>query len=309
MNIVTPIPTSLVFTTANVNTEAARRDNVLRETIPQSSQSDESAQQKGLGSESDRARAPGQPPAPVTYERPQPQTSGAATGLNQTDRDGDKDNGSDESAGKEGAEDRQQQQASQQEIEQLKQRDVEVRTHEKAHSSTGGQYAGNPQFEFQSGPDGNRYAVDGEVSIDISDAATPQQTLRKMQQIRAAALAPADPSPQDLKVAAEAAKKAFDARAEIAREATQKATEAPSANTVQVPTLDEIIANNTVSTPTRQLDEAVLSSRDNDKDNDYEQGERALEIDRTLMKSRIGVIQQFYQNVSEPHSTGFQASA
>jgi hypothetical protein len=140
----------------------------------------------------------------------------------------EKDNAQDESAGKEGAEQEQrnQQQSAQpvlteedkQEIEDLKARDQEVRTHEQAHAATGGQYAGSPQYEYTTGPDNKRYVTGGEVSIDISEEPSAEQTLRKMQQVRAAALAPAQPSSQDLKVAAEAAQKAFDARNDIAKE-------------------------------------------------------------------------------------------
>jgi len=99
-------------------------------------------------------------------------------------------------------------------IRELKKRDAEVRRHEAAHASAGGPYAGSPSFEFQRGPDGGQYAVGGEVSIDTSPEDTPEETIRKMEIVRRAALAPADPSPQDLRVAAEAQQKAADARSE-----------------------------------------------------------------------------------------------
>lgn len=89
-------------------------------------------------------------------------------------------------------------------ISQLAARDREVRTHEQAHAAVGGQYAGSPTYSFQRGPDGVRYAVGGEVSIDTGKAATPEETIRKAQVVRQAALAPAEPSPQDRRVAAEA---------------------------------------------------------------------------------------------------------
>ncbi len=315
MNIVTPIPTSLVFTTANVNTESARRDNVLRETIPQTSENEQSASQKGLGSEGDRAKAPGQTPAPVTYERPQIQ-SNVAQSFSQAQGDADvsKDNASDESAGKEDAEQRQKEQ---QEVQQLKSRDKEVRTHEKAHAAIGGQYAGAPQYDFTTGPDGRRYATDGEVSIDISSAQTPEQTLRKMQQVRAAALAPAQPSAQDLKVAAEASQKAFDARQDIAeanRKESTAATQPSESEPVRptVPSLDDIIANNNVSIPTRTLDDALLEAREADRaanrDNTSSPN-RSLDYPAEEMSSRIGVIQRFYAGVSGSDNQGFSASA
>ena len=226
MNFVAPILTAIAYPTANTNTESARRDNVQRETIPKTGDAEQGASQKGLGSEADKARSPGLPQPPVTYDRPQIQTDLQAAFQNVFGQE--KDNAQDESAGKEGAEQEQrnQQQSAQpvlteedkQEIEDLKARDQEVRTHEQAHAATGGQYAGSPQYEYTTGPDNKRYVTGGEVSIDISEEPSAEQTLRKMQQVRAAALAPAQPSSQDLKVAAEAAQKAFDARNDIAKE-------------------------------------------------------------------------------------------
>lgn len=109
-------------------------------------------------------------------------------------------------------------------VRQLKDRDAEVRRHENAHASVGGQYAGSPQYEYQTGPDGKRYAVGGSVSIDISPVpGEPEKTIEKMRIVRAAALAPAEPSGQDRRVAAEATKTEASARSELAE---QKAAEA-----------------------------------------------------------------------------------
>ncbi len=103
----------------------------------------------------------------------------------------------------------------QREVRQLSARDREVRAHEAAHAAVGGQYAGAPSYEFERGPDGVSYAVGGEVSIDTGRAATPEETLQKAQVVRRAALAPADPSPQDRRVAAQATRLESQARAEI----------------------------------------------------------------------------------------------
>lgn len=98
----------------------------------------------------------------------------------------------------------------------LKVRDREVRAHEQAHLATAGQYAaGGASFTFQVGPDGNRYAIGGEVPVDISSGTTPEETIRKMDRIRAAALAPAEPSAADRQIAAQASMKAAQARQEI----------------------------------------------------------------------------------------------
>ena len=105
----------------------------------------------------------------------------------------------------------------QQQVLQLKQIDRQVRAHEQAHLSVGGDLVrGGASFTYQTGPDQQRYAVAGEVSIDVSPASTPQETLPKAAHIRAAALAPADPSVQDQSVAAQAERMAGEARIEIA---------------------------------------------------------------------------------------------
>jgi len=104
-------------------------------------------------------------------------------------------------------------------VRTLSQRDSEVHAHENAHSAVGGQYAGSASYTYQRGPDGVNYAVGGEVSIDVGAIpGNPQATLEKMQLVQRAALAPAEPSSQDRKVAALASQQANQARAEIVRE-------------------------------------------------------------------------------------------
>lgn len=91
------------------------------------------------------------------------------------------------------------------EVDRLKARDAEVKRHEQAHASVGGAHAGSPQYEWERGPDGRLYAVGGEVQIDVAPVqGDPEKTIEKMRQVRAAALAPAEPSSQDRQVAARA---------------------------------------------------------------------------------------------------------
>lgn len=98
-------------------------------------------------------------------------------------------------------------------------RDRRVRTHEQAHAAVAGQYGGSPVYEFERGPDGVAYAVSGHVPIDTRKIPDdPEATLAKAQQIRRAAMAPADPSPQDRRVALEALRLEMQARAEILAE-------------------------------------------------------------------------------------------
>lgn len=106
----------------------------------------------------------------------------------------------------------------QRQLDELQNRDVEVRQHEQTHKAVGGSYAGSISYEYQQGPDGKRYAVGGEVSIDVSTEKDPAATAAKMRQVRAAALAPAEPSAQDRSVAAEAMKKENEARQEVNQE-------------------------------------------------------------------------------------------
>jgi len=114
-------------------------------------------------------------------------------------------------------------------LSRLRARDREVRAHEAAHAAVGGSLVrGGPSYTLQRGPDGRSYAIGGEVQLDTSAVANdPEATLQKSNQIRAAALAPAEPSPQDLRVAANASQLAAKARVDIA---VQRRNEAQQAN-------------------------------------------------------------------------------
>lgn len=137
----------------------------------------------------------------------------------------------------------------QQQVQELKARDTEVRTHEAAHLAAAGPYAsGGPNFEYTTGPDGKRYATGGSVSIDTSPiAGDPDATIRKMQQVRAAALAPADPSGQDQAVAAQAAAQLAQAQADAGKQdepqaaggdASEASTESEQADDASTPSPD-----------------------------------------------------------------------
>lgn len=107
-------------------------------------------------------------------------------------------------------------------IRELASRDREVRQHEQAHVSVGGPYAGAPSFRYERGPDGRPYAVSGEVPIDVAPIpGNPEATLRKMEVVRRAALAPAETSPQDRQVAALANQLTLQAQSELSAERTR----------------------------------------------------------------------------------------
>ncbi|MHA2279299.1 MAG: putative metalloprotease CJM1_0395 family protein [Promethearchaeota archaeon] len=86
--------------------------------------------------------------------------------------------------------------------------DQEVKRHERAHKRAAGPFAeGGPTYEYEQGPDGRRYAVGGEVLVDITPVpGDPVATIAKMQRVQRAALAPRHPSEEDVAVAATAAR-------------------------------------------------------------------------------------------------------
>lgn len=116
--------------------------------------------------------------------------------------------------------------AERDQVEKLKARDAEVRRHEQAHAAVGGQYASAPSYTFQQGPDGRRYAIGGEVQIDVAPVpGDPEATIDKMGVVKAAALAPAEPSSADRRVAAFADAQRLQAMAELATLKTEERME------------------------------------------------------------------------------------
>ncbi|HHJ13367.1 MAG TPA: hypothetical protein ENJ79_03190 [Gammaproteobacteria bacterium] len=175
-----------------------------------------------------------QAPTPLTLSRPAERPAGGATQrpvdrpqradgvTDRPQRAGGGRTGTREPAADRGirADERELSEQERSEVEKLKQRDREVRAHEAAHKAAAGSLArGGANFEYQQGPDGRRYAVGGEVSIDTSKVPDdPQATLRKAQTIRRAANAPAQPSGQDRAVATEAGRMEAEARRELQEE-------------------------------------------------------------------------------------------
>lgn len=102
-------------------------------------------------------------------------------------------------------------------LAELKQADTAVRNHEMAHvAAGGGLITSGASFSYKKGPDGKNYAIAGEVGIDTAPVpGDPQATLQKMQQVKSAALAPASPSSQDIKVASQATALASKALSEL----------------------------------------------------------------------------------------------
>ena len=104
-------------------------------------------------------------------------------------------------------------------VVELKKCDAHVKQHERAHLAAAGPYAkGGPRYNYVKGPDGKRYAVGGSVQLDTSKVPNdPEATIEKARTIKRAALAPADPSPKDRRIAAEADRVALEAQQELAK--------------------------------------------------------------------------------------------
>lgn len=108
-------------------------------------------------------------------------------------------------------------------VAKLAARDREVRLHEAQHQAAAGTLAvGGPQFTYQTGPDGKLYAVGGEVKMSFPSGQDPEDTISRAAQMRAAATAPANPSGQDLAVAAQAAAMETRARQQLNKQGEQQ---------------------------------------------------------------------------------------
>ena len=122
-------------------------------------------------------------------------------------------------------------QQEKQEVAELQMTDAQVRAHEQAHkAAAGGLRTSSPNYEYETGPDGEKYAVAGDVNVSYQHSQDPEVNLRNAQQLKASALAPADPSAQDRKVAAQADREIAQARQEILEEQKQTDEEDNNSN-------------------------------------------------------------------------------
>ena len=227
MIITPPAFTNLNPYPGNPVVDVARRENLRRDIIEPVTQAERGAAEKGVISEdksrnhntanghtySDEIKNRGTELKQAIEGRGEESSgreqNGEGGNNGQNNQDGRQDNSAEQP----------QQAAEQRELVELKKRDAEVKAHEQAHASVGGQLAGSPSYSYQTGPDGQKYAVGGEVNIDLAEVpGDPQATIIKMQQVKAAALAPADPSGADQQIAAEASRRIVEAQIELAQE-------------------------------------------------------------------------------------------
>lgn len=230
MNITTAFPNYPVA--AVPAADLVRNDNRNRELVNQPSPSESSSRERGLGQEGDAARRNGRGdgneaatrvnnPASVTTDTGTSATDSSQTNQAPAEENSVDENGQRQQTARDGESDPDSPEAKeeQDEIRKLEARDREVRIHEQQHAAVGGQYAGSPTYSYERGPNGRNYASEGEVSIDLSPIPNdPEATVQKMEQVRRAALAPAEPSGADRAIAAEATQRASEARAEMAKQ-------------------------------------------------------------------------------------------
>ncbi|MFQ2820040.1 putative metalloprotease CJM1_0395 family protein [Aeromonas caviae] len=211
MNINVSLPT-IIPNQLQPQTESAQTDNRRAELVPPSRQSEASNAESGVGSQKERSRAAqANPAAPSSSTKENGQTGPVMVTHRFVEVTGEEGERRQRQEGEQ-----QEQQKQQRQVAALVERDLEVRKHEQAHQAVGGEHAGSPSYQFSRGPDGKRYATGGEVAIDIGTIpGDPAATIAKMQQVRAAALAPDEPSSQDLSVARAASVKEARARQEL----------------------------------------------------------------------------------------------
>lgn len=111
------------------------------------------------------------------------------------------------------------------EVKHLEQVERSVREHERSHLRAARDLVVNgPNYQYDVGPDGRKYAVHGEVNIDASVVNdNPADTIEKSLKIQRAALAPSDPSAKDLQAAARARILEAKAHRQLAREEEREA--------------------------------------------------------------------------------------
>ncbi len=266
--------------TANPATEQARRDMQRREPIEPVKELEKGAAERPLAAD-DRQRGAANTSANVAlYDANGKETETQQAVAGEQGERGEQDEK--QEAGQQS--EQQQQQAEQREIRELQVRDQEVRAHEQAHAIVGGRYASAPSYQYQQGPDGKRYAVGGEVQIDLAPVpGDPAATVQKMQQVKAAALAPAEPSAADRSIAAEAGQRLLQAQAELIAE------KAPLANAAASDSSTTEEGSTAAESQLTQADAAdiVLPQRER------------LEW-QALMTRRGQVIENFYQLATEP---------
>ena len=221
--LITHTPISLPVSTANHAVESLANESINKPQIPASTPTEQSSHSKNSTEFAEHQKAASNDIFGKNKEVEEKSKNDSGSDSDNEQSDQQAGNTRDESVQSDLSE---LSLAEQKIVTQLQARDREVKTHEQAHASVGGSLAGSPNLSYTTGPDGKRYATSGDVSIDISKVANDlAATIRKLEQVQRAALAPANPSAQDQKVAAAASAGANEARAELTIENIEKSQE------------------------------------------------------------------------------------
>lgn len=313
MNITPQSNHSPIQTAVNLQTDSLRRDNQQREIITKPEPSAQSSAEKGVASDKERGRTPAQNNEQVDFASLRKQaelanneigsgTSGSGqessqgNGTNDDSSDDKNTSAQDQDSVRSEQDTSKDDYAEKQIIRNLESRDKEVRNHERAHASVGGAFTGSPSYSFEIGPNGKKYAVGGEVSVDVTPVAgNPKETIAKMKKIQAAALAPANPSAQDVRVAATASSIILESQAELISLNSADTEKKPSTGNLYrdkevLLQSDESFENNESSkafdrhiAQTLSAQEAIVPSR-------------PIAVDE-----RAGRIEQFYSNINHAY--------
>lgn len=314
MNITTQATAIPLATVVNQPTDSLRRENSQREVILPPTPTQKSAAEKGVASDRERGRTPAQNNEQINFTAIQDKAEKEATTINERNSgdserrqsnpdenensyQADSDDSSEHSNPIEAF-------AHEKQIRQLQNRDREVRSHERAHDAAGGAYTGSPSYSFEIGPDGQKYAVAGEVSVDLSPIeGNPRATIAKMQKVRSAALAPANPSIQDTRVASSAQSIISQAKAQLAqqsRESSRVAGEEGDSDAVTV-SRDEIRytgKNESLRSPANLISSIDASDFDQFINNTIQEQEKISPSRDEKFSLRAQVIESLYANIN-----------
>ncbi|MGL1958074.1 MAG: putative metalloprotease CJM1_0395 family protein [Colwellia sp.] len=341
MNIAPHAPSLSIPTVSNLSTETLRRENNQREVIAQPAAASQSAAEKGVASDKERGRTPAQNNEQIDFvslkdkaEKESKSISEQSSGEN-SDQNQEKNqeqkpeqsalskspgtatNANEQEKGDAAAEAKAHFDEVQQEqvINELQHRDREVRNHELAHASVGGASTGSPSYTFQIGPDGKKYAVGGEVSVDLSTVSgDPKATIAKMQKVHAAALAPANPSTQDTRVAASATQIILQAQSELLSMQEGESAEIDSvnarfANTNEVLASEQQIGNESKESDfdafinqTLKAQDNIIQSEHTEHNKNAPQNTLQTPSQSVEVLQRAGRIEHFYADITHAHN-------
>lgn len=193
--------------------------------------------------------------------------------------------------------------AEMRELQELKSRDREVKTHEQAHINASGSIPTSaPSYDYETGPDGQRYAVGGSVSYKMPSTDCPEEQIKLAQQLKRMALAPAQPSSKDRSIAAKATQKESQARQKLAEERAEEAKQAEEKSESDVSSTSKDVERHENTNSSSNVTSSISHTDDLEKNNEESK------VENTAPKHVRGLIQAYTDNL-EKSATGSMISA